>query len=223
MVNLTINGKPIKAPTGTSILRAAINNGIYIPSLCYIREADPALSACRLCMVEIEGRAALAAACSEPIGEGLKVMTDTPRVTRACRAAFDLIMSNHRVECAKCPKDGNCGLQETAQFLKRPLKQKRYRALIPDFAVDDSHPRLLFDRNKCITCGKCVWTCRTKGHGALDFAGRGLATHVSLFGGQSFQHLDCTDCEAACAGACPTGALTLKNAKATHRKAPAHA
>lgn len=219
MISLWIDGKSIKVAPGTSILWAALDHGIYIPSLCVIREAEPALSACRLCLVEIAGRAGLVAACSEPVAEGMKVITETPRISRARRTAFALIMSNHRVDCAHCPKDGVCGLQEIARNLKLPLRQKRFQPLTPDIAVDESHPRLRFDLNKCILCGKCVWFCRNKGNGALAFAGRGLDTRVSLFGGQCFKHLDCEDCDMGCSGMCPTGALTLKSGPPVRKKA----
>jgi bidirectional [NiFe] hydrogenase diaphorase subunit len=223
LVSLFIDGALIRAVPGTSILWAALDNGFYIPSLCAIREAKPALSACRLCLVEIVGRAGLAASCSEPVAEGLKVLTDTPRVSRARRAAFALIMSNHQVDCAHCPRDTSCSLQEIAQHLKSPLRQKRFRPLTPDFPVDESHPWLRFDRNKCVLCGKCVWVCRRSGKGTIDFAGRGLETRLSLFGGKCFRNLDCEGCETSCAEACPTGALTLKGGAPTRRKAPSYA
>jgi len=208
-VNLQIDGKQVTVPPGTRILWAALDNGIYIPNLCAIREAVPAIAACRLCLVEIEGQGELVAACAEPVAEGMVVHTDTPRVVRVRRTAFELIMSNHPVICAECPVNGKCGLQDTARHLGLKLKQKRFRNLPRSYPVDDSHPHVRFNPNLCILCGKCVWVCNERGSGALNFAFRGMETMVSTFRGIPLKDAGCSSCS-ECAAVCPVGALTIK-------------
>lgn len=208
-VNIQIDGKRVTAPQGTRILWAALDNGIYIPNLCAIREALPAIAACRLCLVEIEGQKDLVAACAEPVAEGMVIYTNTPRVSRVRRTAFELIMSNHPVICAGCPANGKCGLQDVARHLGLKLKQKRFRNIPRSYPADDSHPRVRFDPNLCILCGKCVWACNERGSGALNFAFRGIETAVSTFRGIPLKDSGCSDCS-VCATVCPVGALTIK-------------
>lgn len=208
-VHLTIDGTPVTAPAGTKILWAALGAGIYIPHLCAIREANPAIAACRLCLVEIAGRGELAAACSEPVAEGMVVSTASPHAARVRKTAFELIMSNHPVVCATCAKNRNCALQDIAKRLGLKLNQKRFSTLPRRYAVDDSHPAVRYDANLCVLCGKCIWVCNTKGTGALNFAFRGMETVVATFGGRPLKDANCANC-GQCAAVCPVGALTLK-------------
>jgi formate dehydrogenase major subunit/NADH-quinone oxidoreductase subunit G len=212
LTHLTIDNKPISAPAGTRILWAALDSGIYIPHLCAIREAEPPIAACRLCLVEIEGRSELVAACAEPVIEGMVVHTDTPRVARVRKTAFELLMSNHPVVCATCAKNLTCALQDIARRLGLKLKQKRFRTLPRNYAVDDSHPAIRYDANLCVTCGKCVWVCEHKGKGVLTFAFRGMDTVVATFGGTPLGETECSGCD-ECVAACPVGALVKKGEK----------
>lgn len=209
MVTLVVDDRQVTAAEGTRILWAALDSGIYIPSLCAIKEAFPAIAACRLCLVEIEGRKDLVAACAEPVAEGMVVHTNSPRAARVRRTAFDLIMSNHPIICAGCVKNGDCALQDIARRLGLKLKQRRFRSIPRHYPVDESHPDVRFDPNLCVLCGKCVWVANQKGNGALTFAFRGIDTVVSTFRGVALRDAGC-DVLNECVAVCPVGALSFK-------------
>ena len=142
-VTLTIDGQKVTAAEGTSVLRAALDNSVYIPSLCHIEDkAEPAAS-CRLCWVEIEGYDRPVTACTEPVKEGMVVNTKGEEALREAKTAFDLLMVSHPVDCAHCLANRNCELQDIAKHLRVPLKPKRYRKLLHEYEIDDSHPRSL--------------------------------------------------------------------------------
>lgn len=210
MVTLTINGVKIRASKGEKVLWVALDNDIYIPSLCAIREAELPFGACRLCFVEIEGRNAPVTACSEPVVEGMVIHTNTPQVNRLRRTAFELLISHHHVDCRNCAKNRNCELQRLAAHLGLKLKLKRFRPIPRLLPVDSSHPLFIYDPNKCILCGKCVWVCQERSTGAIDFAFRGIDTMVSTFGNVPFIHSNCNSC-LECVAICPTGALVSKD------------
>lgn len=208
-VALTIDGVAIQAAKGEKILWAALDNNIYVPNLCAIREADLPFGACRLCFVEIEGRKVPFAACSEPVAVGMVVHTNTPWVTRLRRTAFELLLSHHHLECGKCPKNRNCELQNIAARLGFKLKLKRLRRIPRALPIDSSHPRIIYDPNKCVLCGKCIWVCREQGTGTLDFAFRAIRTMVSTFANIPLAEANCDSCM-ACVAVCPVGALVAK-------------
>jgi len=209
-VTLTIDGIPIRAPEGEKLLWAALDNGIYIPNLCAIREADLPFGACRLCFVEIEGRKAPVTACSEPVAEGIVVHTDTPRVNRLRRTAFELLVSHHTVDCRNCAKNRNCELQNISSKLHLKLKSQRLRKIPRELPIDSSHPLFVYDPNKCVLCGKCIWVCHEKGTGAIDFAFRGIDTMVSTFDKVPLAESKCDSC-LECVKICPVGSLVLKD------------
>ena len=206
---MTIDGVRIRAPKGQKILWAALDNGIYIPNLCAIREADLPFGACRLCFVEIEGRKAPVAACTEPVAKGMVVHTDTPWVSRLRRTAFELLISHHHVDCRNCAKNRNCELQRIASRLRLKLKVKRFRPIPRSLPIDSSHPLFIYDPNKCVLCGKCVWVCSERGTGTLDFAFRAIHTVVSTFADVPLAEADCDSCM-ECVAICPVGALVPK-------------
>ena len=212
LVTLTINSIEVKAKGGTKILWAALDNGIYIPHLCAIREANPPYTSCRLCQVEIDGYKELVTACSEPVAEGMVVRSNSPWVNRVRRTAFQLILSNHPIICSECFANGICELQELSHFLKVPLRQRRFRTLPRNYPVDDSHPLFVYNPNLCVLCGKWVWVCNERGNGTLNFAFRGMETIVSTFGGIPLKDADCDSC-AKCVVTCPVGALAPKTTK----------
>jgi len=209
-VTLSIDGIEIKAPKGEKLLWAALDNGIYIPNLCAIREADLPFGACRLCFVEIDGRKAPVTACSEPIAEGMVVHTDTPRVNRLRRTAFELLISHHNVDCRNCAKNRNCELQNISSKLHLKLKPQRLRKIPRELPIDLSHPLFAYDPNKCVLCGKCIWVCHEKATGAIDFAFRGIDTMVSTFDRVPLADSKCNSC-LECVEICPVGSLVLKD------------
>ncbi len=209
LVNCIIDGIEIKARKGEKILWVALDNGFYIPNLCAIRGVNPPFASCRLCFVEIEGRQFPVTSCTEPVSDGMVVHLNTPRVNKLRSTAFEFLISHHHLDCAHCAKNGKCGLQDTAARLKLRLKPKRLKQIPRNLPVDSSHPLFIYDPNKCILCGKCVWVCHEKGAGTLDFAFRGIDTVVSTFAGMPLAEAECEAC-LACVDVCPVGALVPK-------------
>lgn len=209
-VTLTIDGIEVKAAKGEKLLWAALDNGIYIPNLCAIREADLPFGSCRLCFVEIEGRPSPVTSCSEPVAEGMVVHTTTPRVDRLRRTAFELLITHHPMDCKNCARNGSCELQSIASRLKLKLKPQRFSPISKSLPVDSSHPLFVYDPNKCVLCGKCVWACNEKGTGVFDFTFRGIDTRIGTFGNVPLADTNCNSC-LECVKVCPVGALALKD------------
>ena len=212
-VSLTIDDKKVEAKEGDLLLWVALDNGIYIPNLCALRERERPFAGCRLCFVEIEGYSEPVTACTEPVKEGMAVETKTDQVQQLQRTAAELIFSTHHVDCGHCGKNKNCELQKIAVHLKVKLKPKRLRLIPKNLPTDDSHPRFTYDPNKCVLCGRCVWVCGEKQKtGALNFAYRGFDMTVTTFGELPFQEGQCTQCT-VCVKICPVGALLLKESQ----------
>jgi len=210
-VTLTIDGKKIRAPEGQKVLWAALDNGIYIPNLCALRDALPLLSACRLCFVEVEGYSQPVTACTETVAMGMIVNTKGPKALRLVRTGFELLMSSLPVDCAHCAKNRSCELQKIAHHLSAKLKTKRFRKLERKLPIDSSSSVFVYDPNKCVLCGRCIWICRERlGIGALGFAHRGFDRVVTTFGDEPIGESKCQGCE-ECVAVCPTGALTFKD------------
>ena len=214
-VLLTIDGKKISAREGDKLLWVALDNGIYIPTLCALRDKPQADAACRLCFVEIEGEAEPVTACTREVTDGMVVNTRGEKALRLARTGFELLMASHPVDCANCPANRACELQKIARHLGSSLKTKRYRKLLRELPVDDSNPLFTYDPNKCVLCGRCVWVCRrdTKS-GILGFAHRGFQRVVTTFEDEPIGKDRCLDCS-DCVSACPTGALSFKDGKGT--------
>lgn len=208
-VTLTIDDREIQACEGEKILWAALDNDIYIPHLCAIREADPPFGGCRLCFVEIEGRDCPVISCAEVVREGMVVHTRTPAVMRLRRTAFELLLSNHDLDCRNCPKNRKCELQKIAAHEGFKLKLQRFRKVPRSLPVDISHPLFIYDPNKCVVCGRCIWACQQNGVGAIDFAHRGLETRISTFDNVPLIDSNCGSC-LDCVRICPVGALMVK-------------
>jgi formate dehydrogenase major subunit/NADH-quinone oxidoreductase subunit G len=137
------------------------------------------------------------------------VKTNTEHVNRIRHTAFDLLMSNHAIDCANCPKNKTCELQNIAAKLKFKLKSKRLPSIVRLRPIDDSHPLFTYNPNKCVLCGKCVWACEQAGTGELQFAFRGIDTVISTLGGVPLVNSGCKGC-ADCVTVCPVGALVLR-------------
>ncbi len=209
-VTLTIDGKIITAPEGESILWAALDNGIYIPNLCTIRESEKPLAACRLCFVEVEGESEPATACTEPVKDGMVVRTRGEHALRLARTSAELLLSNHPVECGRCPKNRACELQKITRHLGMKLKTTRFRKLERSLPVDESSPVFIYNPNKCVLCGKCVWVCSQQLRiGAIGFTRRGFKRRVSTFEDHPMAETKCSNCS-ECVKSCPVGALVFK-------------
>jgi formate dehydrogenase major subunit/NADH-quinone oxidoreductase subunit G len=209
-ITLTIDGKRIMAPEGTKLLWAALDNDIYIPNLCAIKDKPEPNAACRLCWVEIEGRQEPATACTVNVSEGMAVNTKGERALALAKAGFELLMASHALDCTNCPANGDCELQKIAKVLKCSLKPRGLRLLLRDLPVDESNPLFNYNPNWCVLCGKCIWECRKqKGTALLGFAHRGFERVMTTFGDEPIGKERCLDC-GKCVKVCPTGALAFK-------------
>lgn len=210
MVTLFVDDKEIKAKEGTTVLQACLDNNIYIPNLCFLKDKDDPSASCRMCFVTIAGEKNPATSCTVPVMENMRVKTDSPAVRQLQRSAFELLLSVHHVDCKNCPANKKCGLQDIAKFLKVGLKPKRLEKYLKEPDVDQRHPYLDYYPNRCVLCGKCVHVCRThNGQSILTFAQRGFDTVISFYGETDGLASNCEQCS-ACVGICPVGALILK-------------
>jgi bidirectional [NiFe] hydrogenase diaphorase subunit len=210
-ISLTIDGKKITAHEGEPLLWVALDNDVYIPNLCGLRDNSEPPGACRLCFVEVEGRERPVTACTETVSDGLVVNTRGEKALRLARTAFELLMSSMPVDCAHCAKSGACELQKIAHHLNIKLKSKRFRKLLRELPIDDSGSLFTYDPNKCVLCGRCVWVCRERlGIGVLGFAHRGFKRVVTTFAGEPLGESRCQEC-GDCVRVCPSGALVFKD------------
>jgi len=203
MVNLVINGKQIKGKDGTTILDAAKTAGIFIPTLCYLKDIND-IGACRVCVVEVEGCAKLVTACNNKVWEGMVIHTNSPKVRESRRNNVELILSQHDCQCATCVRSGNCSLQTVSNdlgILELPFEKKLPKSTRPkDFP-------LIRDAAKCIKCMRCVQVCdKIQGLNVWDVAGTGSRTTVDVSRNRKIQDSDCALC-GQCITHCPVGAL----------------
>ena len=219
-IKLTIDGKEISAHEGENLLWVALDNDIYIPNLCAIRDKQEPEAACRLCFVEIEGRDRPVTACTETVFEGMVVNTRGDDALRMVRTAFELLMATHPVDCAHCPANRSCELQMIAKHLRAKLKPLRFKKITHQFPIDDSNSRFGFNPNKCVLCGRCLWVCRQKQNiGVLGYAHRGFDRVITTFADEPIGDFRCQDCD-ECVKVCPCGALYFKDTEKA-RKEPA--
>src|SRR3982074_2502812 len=180
MVTLTIDGQSITVPEGTSIMRAAMEAGTQIPKLCATDMVD-AFGSCRLCLIEIEGRAGTPASCTTPAMAGLVVHTQTDRLKKLRKGVMELYISDHPLDCLTCSANGDCELQTQAGVVG--LRDVRYGykgANHLDAPKDESNPYFTFEESKCIVCSRCVRACEeVQGTFALTILGRGFDSKVS--------------------------------------------
>ncbi|MGA2158602.1 MAG: 2Fe-2S iron-sulfur cluster-binding protein [Dehalococcoidia bacterium] len=206
---IIIEGKEIKVKSGSNLLWAALDNGIFIPNLCSIRDNNKPFASCRLCFVEIDGTPNPVTACTEKVIDGMNVTINSPATVKLRRSSFNLLLSHHRLDCGRCPKNRKCELQHIAQAEHFKLNDKRLKKIDANYVVDSSHALFAFDKNKCVLCGRCVWVCQRESTGVLDFAHRGINTIVSTFAGTPISETDCNSC-LSCVAVCPVGALYTK-------------
>jgi len=210
MIRIIVDGREIQVKEGTTLLKACLDNRIYIPNLCYLEPLENPPASCRLCFVEIEGQDRPVTSCNTKVLSGMVVKTDTPCVRRLQRTAFELLMSVHHVDCAHCPANKKCGLQQIAKFLKIGLKPKRLEYTLKEPGIYEDHPFLDYHPNRCVLCGKCIHICREQnGQPLMALAKRGFSTLISFYGDQAHTDLPCKTC-LACVDICPVSAITLK-------------
>lgn len=209
MINLTIDGRAVQVPEGASILDAAAQLGIEIPTLCHAPELTVA-GACRMCVVEVEKARNLPAACATPVMEGMVVHTESPRVQKARRVVLELMLANHPKDCLLCEKNGDCRLQDYAYRYQVNWPEAGQSGEVRTFPADTSNPFFIRDHQKCILCGKCVRVCQeVRGVAAIDYANRGFYTKIATAYDMPLQDSSCQFC-GQCVDACPVGALTPK-------------
>ena len=209
-VTLEIDGMAIAVPAGTSVMRAAAEAGVSVPKLCATDTLE-AFGSCRLCLVEIEGRAGTPASCTTPVAEGMKVRTQTGKLKTLRRGVMELYISDHPLDCLTCSANGDCELQDMAGAVG--LREVRYGydgANHLEAVKDESNPYFTFDPAKCIVCSRCVRACdEVQGTLALTISGRGFESKVSASIDEKFIDSECVSC-GACVKACPTATLIEK-------------
>ena len=214
LVTLTIDGRQVTVPAGTSVMRAAAECGGSIPKLC-ATDNVAAFGSCRMCLVEIDGRRGTPASCTTPAEAGMVVHTQTPRLEKLRRGVMELYISDHPLDCLTCSANNDCELQDTAaQVGLRDVRYGYDGANHLGLAPDTSNPYFVFDPSKCIACSRCVRACdEVQGTLALTIDGRGFASKVSAGqAGDDFLSSECVSC-GACVQACPTATLQEKAVK----------
>ncbi len=210
MVTITIDDKQFMVPEGKRLLWAALENGVYIPHLCALEEEEKPSAGCRLCFVEIEGFLNPVTSCTQPVKEGMIVRTRSKRIDRMVKNGFELLLSNHRLNCGKCAANGSCELQKIARERGLKLRVSRMRKLENDAPIDDSPENFSYDPAKCVLCGRCVWVDHNMAKvGAIGMVRRGMSRRVATFGETALAESNCTQC-GECVRACPVGALAVK-------------
>lgn len=209
LIKLTIDNKAIEVEKGTTILNAAKQNGINIPTLCYLELEDLKIKnkpgGCRICVVEIEGRKNLAPACVTECHPGMVIHTHNVRVINTRRTVLELILSDHPFDCLICPKNGNCDLQTMAQ--KLGVREIPFKGVQSTYRKDYS-PSIIRDVDKCIMCRRCEMMCNDfQTVGALSAINRGFEAVVSTAFDQLLEKSVCTYC-GQCIAVCPVAALT---------------
>lgn len=208
MVNLKINGMPVSVPKGYTILEAAKEIGIKIPTLCFLKEINE-IGACRICVVEVKGARSLVASCVYPVNEGMEVFTNTNKVRESRKTTIELILSNHNRNCLSCVRSGSCELQ-TLSYEYGVEDAGRFDGFNPTFKKDVSSEHLVRDPEKCILCRRCVAACENQKVAVIGANDRGFDTNIGCAFNKDLGDVACISC-GQCIVNCPTGALTEKD------------
>lgn len=204
---LFIDGKEVEFTDEPNLLEVIRKAGMNVPTFCY-RPDLTTYGACRMCVVEIEGRG-IQSSCTMPPEQGIKIHLNTEKTRRIRKTVLELLLANHDRNCLTCEKSGDCELQKYAE--EYGINKIRYAEKDEYLPIDSSSPSIVRDPNKCILCGACVRACREfQGHSVLDFANRGSKTIVQPMNGRPLGQVDCVNC-GQCVAVCPTGALTIKS------------
>lgn len=208
-VNIKINGMPISVPKDYTILQAAREAGIDIPTLCYLKDINE-IGACRICIVEVKGARSLATACVYPVNEGMEVFTNTPKVRAARKTNLELILSTHDKKCLSCVRSGDCELQRLCKEYGVE-DEGRFAGENQHYEIDDSAAHMYRDNNKCILCRRCVAACKAnQGVAVIGPNERGQATHIGCAFDMPLGETNCVSC-GQCIVVCPTGAISEKD------------
>ena len=215
-VKLKINGMEVEAPEGTMILKAANNNGIYIPTLCNL-EGLNSYAGCRLCLVEISGSPKLFPACATPVSSGMEVTTDSERLKEYRKMAVQLLLSERTHICSVCVANDHCELQSLANQLG--VDHVMFERNWTCEEIDSTHDFLVIDRNRCILCTRCIRVCdEIEGVHTLDLKRRGKDAQVIMdLDNLWLNSCSCTSCR-KCAKVCPVGAIYIEGEPVSHTK-----
>jgi NADP-reducing hydrogenase subunit HndD len=208
-VNIKINGMPIQAPKGSTILEAAKLASIDIPTLCFLKDINE-IGACRICVVEVKGARSLVAACMYPISEGMEITTNSPKVVASRKKTLELILSDHDRKCLSCVRSTNCELQKLCNDL-RVENEYLYDGSRTHYELDNTSAHMVRDNNKCILCRRCAAVCeKVQGIGVIGANERGFDTNISCAFDMGLGDTSCVSC-GQCIAVCPTGALLEKD------------
>jgi NADH dehydrogenase/NADH:ubiquinone oxidoreductase subunit G len=201
MVNLTIDGKPVSAPGGSTILEAAQAAGIRIPTLCWLKKLSP-IGSCRMCVVHVEGNSKPVTACDNLAGEGLVVTTDSDELREMRRDVLKLLLIKHPLDCPVCDKGGECDLQDLVmefQVTTQDYATEPFQRQVPRYIS----PFIKQWPDRCVLCGRCVRACKeVKGIGCIQIVDNGFHSYIGPVPG-----VECISC-GECLSVCPVGALT---------------
>lgn len=208
-VTLKINNIPVTVPRDTTIIEAARQAGISIPTLCYLKGINE-IGACRMCLVEVKGARSFAAACVQPVGEGMEVFTNTPELIKNRKNTLELVLSTHDKKCLSCSRSGDCELQRLSREYGIEDENK-FEGEKNHYELDASAAHMVRDNNKCILCRRCVAACaNVQGIGVIGPNQRGFKAHIASAFEMDLADTSCVSC-GQCITACPVGAPDRKS------------
>jgi len=204
MVNIKINGVPYQVEEGLTVLEAAHSVGVFIPTLCWLREIN-AIGACRICLVEVKGARGMVAACVYPVEEGMEIVTESEKIYNSRKRNIELILSTHEKKCLSCVRSGDCELQALAHAYG--VDEEAYAGFRETYEPDDTSAYLVRENNKCVLCRRCTAACSAwQGIGVIGPIARGFKTHIDTAFERQLAETNCVGC-GQCINVCPTGAL----------------